>query len=85
MDAFEILVIILSSILALCLLVGLIAGILLVLILKQLKHVAEKASEVADNVEIASEFFRNTTVSGAAVKLFSNAVGYVKKHTHHKD
>lgn len=86
MDAFEILVVVLSSILALCLITGLIAGIFLVLILKQVKHISEKVSEVADNVEVASEFFKNTTVSGAAFKLFANAADFVKKHTkNHKD
>lgn len=84
MDAFEILVIVLSSVLALCLITGLIAGIFLVLILKQVKHISEKASEVADNVEVASEFFRNTSVSSAAFRLFSNAAEYVKSHSHRK-
>jgi hypothetical protein len=84
MDAFQILVIVLSSVLALCLVVGLIAGIFMVLILKQVKHIAEKASEVADNVEVASEFFKNTSISGAAFKMFANAADFVKKHTPHK-
>lgn len=82
MDAFQILVIVLSSVLALCLLAGLIAGIFLILILKQVKHIAEKASEVADNVEVASEFFKNTSISSAAFRLFSNAASYVKNHSH---
>lgn len=84
MDAFQILVIVLSSVLALCLVVGLIAGIFIVLILKQVKHIAEKASEVADNVEIASEFFKNTSISGAAFKMFANAADFIKKHAPHK-
>lgn len=84
MDAFQILVIVLSSILALCLVVGLIAGIFIVLILKQVKYIAEKASEVADNVEVASEFFKNTSISGAAFKIFSNAADFVKNHTSRK-
>lgn len=78
MDAFQILVIILSSILALCLIVALIAGIMLVAVLKQIKHIAEKAAAVADNVETASEFFKNTSISGAAFKFVSNAVDMFK-------
>lgn len=78
MDAFQILVIILSSILALCLIVGLIAGIMFVMVLKQVKHIAEKASAVADNVETASEFFKNTSISGAAFKFMANAVDMFK-------
>ncbi len=84
MDAFEILVIVLSSVLALCLVTGLVAGIFLVIILKQVKHIAEKVSDVADNVEAASEFFKNTTISGAAFRLFANAADFVKKHTKEK-
>lgn len=83
MDAFEILVIVLSSLLALCLLAGLISGVFIILILKQVKHISEKVSEVADNVEVASEFFKNTTISGAAFRLFANAADFVKKHTNH--
>lgn len=78
MDAFEILVIILSSILALCLVLAAIALTLFILILRQLKKVAETAGKVADNVESASEFFKNTSMSGAAVKLASNAFEFVR-------
>lgn len=82
MDAFEILVVVLASVLALCLVLAFIALILFIMILKQLKKVAEKAVLVADNVEFASEFFKNTTMSGAAVKIMYNAFEFFK---HKKD
>lgn len=82
MDAFQILVVVLSSILALCLLLALISLVLFILILRQLKKVAEKAVTVADNVESASEFFKNTSMSGAAIKIVSNAFEFFK---HKKD
>lgn len=85
MDAFEILVVILSSVLALCLVLGVIALILFIIILKQLKKVAEKAAQVADNVEAASEFFKNSTLSGAAVKIVSNAFEFFKHKKDGKD
>ena len=84
MDAFQILVIVLSSVLALCLVMGIIAGIFIVLILKQVKRIAEKASDVADNVEVASEFFKTTSVTSAAFRLLSNASDFIKKRSHQK-
>lgn len=80
MDAYQILVIILASVLALILVVVLIAGIFMVYILRQLRHIAEKAAAVADNVEVASAFFKNTSMTGAAVKLLSNATGLFRGH-----
>lgn len=80
MDAFEILVLVLSIVLSICLLLALISGVYIVLILKQVKRISEKVSEVANNVEVASEFFKHTTVTGAALKLFSNAADFVKKN-----
>lgn len=79
MDAFEILVIVLSSILAVCLVLAVISGILVILILNQVKKVAQKASEVADNVEAASEFFKNTTTIGAILKILSNAGDFITR------
>ena len=52
--------------------------ILFIMILKQLKKVAEKAATVADNVESASEFFKNSSMSGAAIKIVSNAFEHFK-------
>ena len=78
MDAFEILVVVLSSVLALCLVLAVVSLILFIMILKQLKKVAEKAATVADNVESASEFFKNSSMGGAAVKIMSNAFEFFK-------
>lgn len=78
MEAFEILVIILSSVLALCLVLAVISLILFIIILKQLKKVAEKAVNVVENVETASEFFKNTSMKGAALKIVSNAFHFFK-------
>jgi len=84
MDAFEILVLVLSVVLAICLMIALICGVYIVLILKQVKRISEKVSEVASNVEVASEFFKHTTITGAAFKLFSNAAELVKKNQKNK-
>ncbi len=84
MDAFQILVIVLSSVLALCLVLALVSLILFIMILKQLKKVAEKAVNVVDNVETASEFFKNSSASGAALKIVSNAFHFFKSKTSDK-
>jgi hypothetical protein len=80
MDAFEILVIVLSTLLAVGLVLTIVALVLFVAILRQLKHVAEKAALVAENVETATEFFKNTSMSAAAIKLFSNVTELVGRH-----
>ncbi len=74
MDAFEILVLILSIVLAISLVLSIICLSLLIYILKSFKRIMKTAESVADNVESASEFFKNTTMSGAAVKLMSNVM-----------
>lgn len=79
MDAFEILVVVLASVLAFVLVLSAIALTLLIIILNQLKKVAQTAGKVVDNVESASEFFKSTTMSSAAVKIISNAVDIFKK------
>ena len=84
MDAFEILVVVLSSVLALCLVLAVVSLILFIMILKQLKKVAEKAVNVVENVETASEFFKNNSMSGAALKIVSNAFHFFKNRTDNK-
>lgn len=45
----------------------------------------KKAEVVVDNVEEASEFFKNTTSAGAALKMFSNIVSMFTKNGKEKD
>jgi hypothetical protein len=74
MDAFEILVVVLSSIFAL-LLVGLtIATFIVVKILKDVKNITDKASTAADNIEHAAMMFKNTSGVASVVKIVGNAV-----------
>ena len=79
MDAFEILVVILSITLAICLALAVVCLVFAIFILRSFKRIMVKAEAVADNVEEASEFFKNTTMTSAAAKLFSNVVNMFTK------
>ncbi len=72
MTAFEILVIVLASALALLLVLLIIATVFVIKILSTLKRIAQKAELVADKVEHISEFFEKTAGPAAIIKLFAN-------------
>ncbi len=77
MDAFEILVIILSITLAIFLVVGIVLTVSLVKLSNQVRGVVAKADEVMDNVEQVSSFFRKTAGPVAITGLISNIVSAV--------
>ena len=79
MDAFEILVIVLSSLLAIVLLLAIIGGIIFIKIIKDIRHITEKASLAADNIEHAAQFFKNTSSVAAVTKVIGNAVDLFRK------
>jgi len=74
MDAFEILVIILSSVFAIMLIAVTISVFIFIKVLKDIRHITEKASMAADNLEHAAEFFKKTTGASAVLKMLGNAV-----------
>lgn len=79
MDAFEILVIILASVLGLVLLAVLIATVLFIKIIKDIRHITSKAALAADNIEHAAQFFKNTSGATAVAKMIANAVDTFRK------
>lgn len=85
MDAFEILVLILSIMLAIVLLIGIIAGVFFVKIIKDIRHITEKAANAADNIEHAAELFKNTSSVAAITKMIGNAVGFFNKSNKKKN
>lgn len=85
MDAFEILVIILSVALAIFLLLAIAAAAYTVKVLKHLKSITEKADHVADNIDSVSEFFRKTAGPAAIAKLIANIVDSVRSNKKGKD
>lgn len=74
MDAFQILVIILASVLGVILLGVLIAIVIFIKIIKDIRHITEKAAGAADNIGNAAQFFKSTTSVAAITKLLGNAV-----------
>jgi type III secretory pathway component EscR len=74
MDAFEILVIILSSVFALMLIALTISMFIFIKVIKDIRHITQKASLAADNIEHAAQFFKNTSGATAVMKLVGNAI-----------
>jgi predicted PurR-regulated permease PerM len=79
MDAFEILVIILSTFLAIFLLLAIIVLTGIIKLVKQVRHITEKAEEVIDNVEEASELFKKSASTLTFANLVSNIVSKVNE------
>lgn len=78
-NASEILLIIVSSVLALFLIVTIVAVFYVISILKQVKRVVKTAENVAINVEAAAEAFERTASPLAAIKIISNIIEQVTK------
>ena len=70
----EVLVIILSIVLSLFLVIAIVALVLFIKILKEIKHIVQKASSIADKAETVGEFFQKTAGPAALAKLVSNIV-----------
>ena len=71
MDAFEILVIILSITLAIFLVLAIVATTYLIKILKKVDAITEHAESVAANIESASQKFRQAAGPAAMASLFA--------------
>lgn len=68
----QLLLIILSATLAVFLILSIIAMTKAVQILNIVKRITEKAEQIADKAELATEFFSNTSATVAIGKLLSN-------------
>lgn len=84
MDAFEILVIILSVTLAILLVLCIIIAIGVIKLVGKLRVISAKAEEVIDDVEAVSGFFRKTAGPVAVTGLISNIVSKVAELTNKK-
>lgn len=73
-NATEILVIITSSVLVLCLLLIIIVTVQIMLFLRKLKHLMQKAESVADSVEAISTAFNRAVVPAAVGKMLANVL-----------
>lgn len=79
MDAFEILVLVLSIVLGIFLIAATVCMIVFIKVVKDIRHITQKASLAADNIGQAAEFFKNTSGVSAMVKLVGNAVETFRK------
>ncbi len=79
MDAFEILVIILATALAVFIVLGIILTSILIKIAKHVKVVTEKAEDVASNVAAASQYVKPAMFSAAASNFVKNMMNNNKK------
>ncbi len=82
MDTSErILVIILSTTLAILLVLLIVIAIKVIQIMNRVKHITEKAESIADKAEAVSDFFRSTSGPAAIAKLLSNVVASFRDKT----
>lgn len=80
MDAYGILVIILSITLAILLVVCIVLGIALTKLVNQVRDITTKAEEIMDDVEAVSGFFRKTAAPVAVTSMISNIISKVTQH-----
>lgn len=80
MDAFGILVIILSITLAILLIASIVLVTALVKLVKQIHVITEKAEDIVDDVESVSGFFKKAAGPVAITSLISNIVSQVTEH-----
>lgn len=83
-NASEVLLIIVSSVLAIFLIVTIVAVFYLISILRQVKRVVKTAENVAINVEAAAEAFERSASPLAAIKIISNIIKQASKAKNRK-
>jgi predicted PurR-regulated permease PerM len=77
--AAEVLLIIVSAVLAIFLLVLIFVGVWTVKLIKQAKRVLEHAENVADSVEAAASAFERTATPLSVLKIISNIIGQTSR------
>ncbi len=80
MDAFEILVIILSSVLTVFLVLSIVFLVICIKIAKHVKAIINKAEAVMDDVESVSDFFKKSAMPVAIGKLVGNLINTFSKN-----
>lgn len=75
----EVLVVILSSALAILLILAIVVAVLAIKLLQAIKRISEKAEHIVENVEHVGDTFKNAAGPLALVKVISNIVRMVSK------
>ncbi len=79
--AEQILVVLLSGMLAVFLLCSIIIAVKAIQILNQIKRLTHKAEEIADKAEAVGDFFKASAGPAAIGKLIANVVAAARKHS----
>jgi hypothetical protein len=83
--AEQVLVIILSSLLAIFLVLSIVVAALVIKVLKHIRRITEKAEAIADKADSVTSFFQQTAGPAAIAKLVSNIVHAVRDKKGGKD
>lgn len=83
-SAAEVLVIIVSSVLAIFLIVLITALVLIIKLLQDIKRITSKAEHVVDSVETAAAFFERTSPAVAIFKTLAKVMETVSKRKKEK-
>jgi hypothetical protein len=81
---FAVLTIILSTFLAIFLILSIVLLVKVIQIVKKVKHIVEQAEQVADRAEHISAFFERTATPVAFLKLISNLSETIQKKVKRK-
>lgn len=84
-NAYEVLVLILATTLAVFLILAIIAAVKVNQILDQIKHVTEKAERFADTAESVGQFFASATAPSAIGTIIANMSDAMKKRKGKKE
>lgn len=76
---FQILVIILSTLLAIFLVLGIVIAVFVVKITKTVKRITQQAEQVVDRADYISTFFKQTATPIALLKLMTNVFDAIGK------
>ena len=86
MDAFEILVVILSVMLAIGLFIGIVIGIYLFKLVKNLKEISEKAKDLVTNAGTVAATMKKAAAPTVVAKFVADQISNaVKKHSNSKE
>lgn len=81
MDAFEILVIVLSAMLAIILLLMIVAAVFMVKLIKNLKQISDKAASLVDNASSVAATMKKAAAPAVVARFVAEQISHaVKKH-----
>jgi hypothetical protein len=83
--AFDVLVIVLSSLLGIFLILSIIVAIFVMRLVAAMKRIVAKGEQVVDSAEAAAELFKKAAGPLGLLKTLSNILETVVKHKHSKE